>query len=493
MPNISALIRGFANKSNNSSDRNQIMKLVVILTCFLFNLSLNGQISLIEFQELFLNNSKQSISLRYKKELINRNYKSSMNSLSPTMLFSLTPQYSKTISPITQPDGTIKDLGIHNISIAPTLTTTIPIWITGGSLSITNSLRYYRNINPQNTYSTYSMNYYYLSLSQPLSFYSSDKWNRKSAIAGHKMSKYQNSQENLHLKSLATSFFFNFLSLNNEIECIKSQLALSDTIITILDARYAVGNILSFELDEGKLYRRNKEISYKNLLIKKEFLINKLLNYFDSNIPDITLLEKPKFPQIDSDTTELRIRLKKKQEWQSRISTISSEYAIAEAKSKKRILPTLQVGIGNNGVGASLAETKENRSLSYNISLSFSIPILDIKEYDNQLKIAYIERDIKRIEEQIKYNNELIDLNETIQLLDEEYANYIFLNDAITEHEKKIKVYVELLSKGNVLFQDYAKILESIYSLYKSRIASLQKAYEYMDKIDELTFFDDTL
>lgn len=91
----------------------------------------------------------------------------------------------------------------------------------------------------------------------------------------------------------------------------------------------------------------------------------------------------------------------------------------------------------NNGVGASLAETKANRSLSYNISLSFSIPILDIKEYDNQLKIAYIERDIKRIEEQIKYNNELIDLNETIQLLDEEYANYIFLNDAINEHEKK--------------------------------------------------------
>lgn len=270
-------------------------------------------------------------------------------------------------------------------------------------------------------------------------------------------------------------------------------MALSDTIIAILDARYAAGDILSFELDEGKLYKRNKEISYKNLLIKKEFLINKLLNYFDSNIPDINLLEKPKFPQIDSDTTELRIRLKKKQEWQSRISTISSEYAIAEAKSKKRILPTLQVGIGNNGVGASLAETKENRSLSYNISLSFSIPILDIKEYDNQLKIAYIERDIKRIEEQIKYNNELIDLNETIQLLDEEYANYIFLNDAITEHEKKIKVYVELLSKGNVLFQDYAKILESIYSLYKSKIASLQKAYEYMDKIDELTFFDDTL
>lgn len=146
------------------------LKLVVILTYLLFNLSLNGQITLTEFQEMFLNNSKQSTSIRYKKELINRNYKSSMNTLNPTIMFSLSPQYSKSISPITQPDGTIKDLGIHNISIAPTLTTTIPIWITGGTLSITNSLRYYRNINPQNAYSNYSLNYYYISFSQPLSF-----------------------------------------------------------------------------------------------------------------------------------------------------------------------------------------------------------------------------------------------------------------------------------------------------------------------------------
>lgn len=164
------------------------LKLGAIFACLLINFSLYGQISLTEFQNLFLNNSKQSISIRYKKELINRNYKSSMNTLKPTMSFSLSPQYSKTISPITQPDGTIKDMGIHNISIAPTLTTTIPIWMTGGSLSISNSLRYYRNINPQNTYSNYSLNYYYLSLNQPLSFYSSDKWNRESTIAGHKMS-----------------------------------------------------------------------------------------------------------------------------------------------------------------------------------------------------------------------------------------------------------------------------------------------------------------
>ena len=469
------------------------LKLVGILASLLFSSSLNGQVSLNEFQKLFLNKSKQAIAIRYKKELTNRNFKSSMNSLKPTMLFSISPQYSKTISPITQPDGTIKDMGIHNISIAPTLTTTIPIWITGGSLSITNSLRYYRNINPQNTYSNYSLNYYYLSLSQPLSFYSSDKWNRKSAIAGHSMSKYQNSQENLHLKSFATSFFFNFLSLNNEIECIQSQLALSDTIIAILNTRYAAGDILPFELDEGKLYRRNKGILYRNLLIKKESLINKLSNYFDGDNLVVDLLEQPDFPPINRDTTELRIQLRKKQEWQSRVSNISTEYAIAEAKSKKRILPTLQVGIGNNGVGSSLAETKANRSISYNVSLSFSIPILDIKEYDNQLKIAYIERDLKRIDEQIKYNNELIDLNETIQLLEEEYANYIFLRDAINEHEKKIKVYVELLSTGSVLFQDYEKILESIYRLYKSRIESLQKAYEYIDKIEELTLFDDSL
>lgn len=164
-------------------------------------------------------------------------------------------------------------------------------------------------------------------------------------------------------------------------------------------------------------------------------------------------MEQPDFPPINRDTTELRIQLRKKQEWQSRVSNISTEYAIAEAKSKKRILPTLQVGIGNNGVGSSLAETKANRSISYNVSLSFSIPILDIKEYDNQLKIAYIERDLKRIDEQIKYNNELIDLNETIQLLEEEYANYIFLRDAINEHEKKLRYMLNCFPQGAFCFR----------------------------------------
>lgn len=54
------------------------LKLGAIFACLLIKFSLYGQIYLTEFQNLFLNNSKQSISIRYKKELINRNYKSSL-------------------------------------------------------------------------------------------------------------------------------------------------------------------------------------------------------------------------------------------------------------------------------------------------------------------------------------------------------------------------------------------------------------------------------
>lgn len=107
------------------------------------------------------------------------NYQIAMYSTMPTLKFSIAPQYSHAISLITQPDGSMQNEDVNNFSLAPILTFSTPIPFTGGTLSISSNFNFYQYKNTNITNKNYSMNMYYINISQPLNFFNIQGWSRK--------------------------------------------------------------------------------------------------------------------------------------------------------------------------------------------------------------------------------------------------------------------------------------------------------------------------
>lgn len=65
--------------------------------------------------------------------------------------------------------------------------TSIPLSLTGGNISISQSVNYYRYINRNSSYENFGVNLYQVSYSQPLSFFRRNKFIKQTAISNYKL------------------------------------------------------------------------------------------------------------------------------------------------------------------------------------------------------------------------------------------------------------------------------------------------------------------
>ena len=189
---------------------------IVALACFVIlnSAKLYGQIelSLDEFLSLALGDKSEIRRMIDFQSAINQfDYSLSYSSFLPSVSMSLNgPTYSKTISPITQPDGSVCYRRVNNMNESLSISLSVPVNPTGGSLSLQSNVSAYEHFSDGETTLSISMNYYRLSLSQPLNFYSENKWNKK-------LLKYSNQQKEIEIKDAYS---------DELLECMRSYFAM---------------------------------------------------------------------------------------------------------------------------------------------------------------------------------------------------------------------------------------------------------------------------
>ncbi len=470
---------------------NPLTSVVSIIVLLSVNVNIYGQLSLADFQSCMLSKVENNRIISIKKDLNLRNYSSSARNYAPKFSFNLSPQYSETLSPITQPDGTLKDYNVHTFSVAPSFSANFPIIFSGGTISISNSLNFYRNINGINSYSNYNANIFQIGISQPLSFYSSYKWGKKSAKASYDINLIETVRDYLKLRDTATGLYFQCLILMTNISNLEKQINQSDTIIAILSNLYEAGKVLNTEVNEAKIDKKRKNLHLRKLNIQKRALLEDIIANMGIDVKMYNL----QYPYLEKQFCELNERemfdiLRLKQKYIRDRSNISYEYSIAEAKNKKRILPSIQAGIGNNGSGSNLPEVWDKRRLNYNISLSFSIPISDIYENDNKLRIAQLNYEQKMIQDDKLEAKEEIRLKEILALLKESYVNIAVLIDTRNLYEEERKIAYNLLCAGKSLYDNYAKIQNRLLENENEIVSTIRDAYNYLYDIESLLLYD---
>jgi outer membrane protein len=373
------------------------MKSLIILLSFTFipktifaksdPLTINGII------DIALNQSINSDMNRIQEELNDRQYKSIINSLKPTLSFDFSgPSYTHSISPITQPDGTIKYHDVNGLTVAPSLSFSMPVLLTGGTLSIQQNLNYYQTRNYGITNKNYSANIYGISFSQPLNFYKSYKWQKKVAITSLSVEQMGTVEQNVSIKQDVAKLFFNIISTKSQIDTYLFEKSSLQNLLIQYENLYKQQKVLQTDVQDIKikiLQLENNIESSKSDLSEAKMKLNAYLNG-KININKYDMICPPILYFLIDDSLAFHL-LKKKEDINEKAIKASHESSIAQAKGQKGITASINMGMGMNSTSDKISNIWRSKLSNQNISLTISIPILGEEEKDNQYKIERLK------------------------------------------------------------------------------------------------------
>ena len=413
-----------------------------------------------------------------------------MHNYAYSLSLTLQPQYSHSISPITQPNGSVINHNITSQSISPSLSYSTPVAFTGGTFSLSSNLNYYSSKNGDFHNSSYSTNLFHVNYSQPIQFYNNIKWSKKNTKANYILSEYENITTFIKLKSKLCNYYLDALKDQFLIYSLNQQIKSLDTLVTIYKEQYQQGKIIKVELDE-LLFSQMDAIDKKELYQSRlKYSIRELNNQLNNIIIiDTTNLRMPaNLNYIESQIANTV--LKRKQEEYNNIAQIPWKKRVLETKHNRGIQMSINTGIGLNSSSETLSEIFNKKSPNVNISINAKIPISDFKERENQYQLAKLEWKQYQLKTDIK---ECEEENELEQLI----SNYNYLINNINYLEQKdihlheeLNIKLQLLKSRKILFDEYNRSFQKIQNNINDRVASLNNLYSTLYRIELLTLFD---
>ena len=166
--------------------------IIYSLTFLLFYSSLYSQnIKILEIEksiDLLEINSEEFKQINRNLKIDTLRYKIYKNIFLPKVNLSLSiPSYNKSINSITLPNGDNKFIEQSQTNSNSIITITQPITLTGGDITVNSSINRIDNLS--NKTSSYSSNWFNVTLNQPINGFNQYKWYKKINEAQFKKSK----------------------------------------------------------------------------------------------------------------------------------------------------------------------------------------------------------------------------------------------------------------------------------------------------------------
>lgn len=450
-----------------------------------------SQITLDEFIDLALSESNH-MRIRNIQHKINENsFKTKMHMLKPSISFNVNPSYNQSITGITQPDGSIVNHNISNLSFSPGISAKIPLSFSGGSISVSSSLGFYRNINPTNTYTNFTSNFYHIGISQPLSFFKKDRLRKTEAEARLNLDNLTDVSEMLKLKKNCVIQFLKFYKIYRNLQLLNKRNESFSRLIDIYNRLDSFHKVLPHEVMELKLSKLSIENNMASLrsnliIISSEMttLVGKSIN-----ITELTPLLSYN-PYLLPDSCQLLERCSYIDSIYYQLNKIPYENNIRDANNNRKLYPTINMGIGSNSSASEISLLWKNRKPSYNISLGFSIPISDLGNNNRNYNTAVLnlekfklqhDTDVKsKLNKATNIYNNLISARRTLSYSMELSTHY---NSIL--HNKET-----LLKASKISFMEYENSFNKYQMSELDTIDALSTIYEAFCELEILTLYD---
>jgi outer membrane protein TolC len=339
-----------------------------------------GVLSLQESIEIAQENSPVAKANQYSLISSQWAYNSFKADLYPSLsLNGDAPNFNKSIFTNRLDDGTLSFASQRQSDASTTISIDQNILPTGGRLSLSSGITRLGIFAGENTYRWQSTPLV-VGLVQPLFQFNNLKWRNRLEPLRYEIAQKEFVEEMEALSVQVAGNFFDIFLARINVENAEFNVARNDSIYTISQGRYRVGNIAENDLLQTELALRNAESSLTRSRIDYQRALNnfKILLGYPTDV-ELELEAPDDLPDIDVDI-ELAKTLAYENNSEAlsyRFNEIVADRDFSQAKNEAGFSATLQANYGLNQTSTDFKDLYNNPQNRQFFTLGFNIPIFN--------------------------------------------------------------------------------------------------------------------
>lgn len=408
------------------------------------------------------------------------------------MLSGTIPQYTRSIDPITQPDGTQAFVSRQLSTSLSGLYLEQGVAATGTRISVGSQLQRIDLFGNQRT-TTFATNPLQMRIEQPFFVFNPLKWDRKiqPLYFEGSLRQYNEDIENAALQS--SNLFFDLLLAQISLEIAQKNQANNDTIFRIGQGRYQLGKIAENDLLQLELNLINAQQQVKRARLDLETRTLSL-NIFIGNQDHgkIALVEPNEIPTllIPTEVALDQARANRPVFIAFQRRRIEAERDVAKAKADNGLDIFLNASFGLTQTSADFNQSYANPRDQQGVSVTFSIPVLDWGRRQANIKSAQANQELinNTVQlEEINFEQQVLTLVKQFELLQSQLVSAIRA-DQIAQKKYDIAQNRYLVNKINVTDLNIA--LQEKDSAKRSYLQAMREYWNAYYQLRVLTLFD---
>lgn len=401
------------------------------------------------------------------------------------------PNFNRSVTPITQEDGSTQYRSVFNSNSDVSLNLEQQIGLTGGTIFLSSTVNRFDDFE-RNTF-RYGGDPLSVGFIQPLFSFNSLKWDREIEPLRYEESKREFVEEFEQISKDVATRFFNLLSAQVSLEIAHKNLGNNDTIYKIAQGRYELGKIPENELLQLELSLMNSRQAVAQASLDLETTSLALKAFLGlRNDEELNLIVPESVPYFDIDPDlALKEALNNRQEaigFKRRLLEADREVDRAQGETGLNMNLYGSFGLTNQAERLpAIYQTPENQQ---RIQLGFTIPIVDWGRQKSRVKTA--EANYQLVEytveqEKVNFEQEVYTQVRTLEMLRDQVA--------ITEKADDISQRRYTIAKnryliGKISITDLSIALTEKDQAKRDYINSLGNFWQAYYNLRQLTLYD---
>lgn len=401
------------------------------------------------------------------------------------------PDFSRTISPVIQPDGTtaFRQVAINNASL--NLNLSQDIGLTGGQVFVTSQVQRFDDFDRKQK--SYNSNPAIIGIYQPLFGYNALAWNRKIEPLRYEESQKQFSEDRESISLIATQYFFDLLQQQVNAAIEARNLANNETLYKIAEEKYRLGKISQNDLLQLKLSLINAQSALAQADLDAKTTSLKLRNYigYTDNEP-IELAMPTNIPAllIDEEIALAEARQNRKELVAFKRKLLQAEQKIAQARGNNGLNANLYATYGLTNQAQNFMESYVRPIDQQRVKIGFDIPIVDWGKQKSVIKTAQINQKLTQYtveQENVAFEQAIITQVNQFQTL-RDRLRLSAEADAIAQQRYEITQKIYLIGKISITDLNIASNEKD--QAKRTYLTSLRNFWEAYYNLRQLTLYD---
>jgi outer membrane protein TolC len=355
--------------------------LLLLLTGF-FKIQAQETNSVVTLEQVIAQAQKNSLTFRQAETSRETSYwqwRTYLADYKPTLSLAGTlPDFSRSINPVTQPDGTtdFKQVSINNALLD--LGISQSIGLTGGQVFVNSQLQRFDDFNASAT--RYNSNPALIGFSQPLFRFNKLTWARKIEPLRYAESQKRFVEDREVIAQDITRLYFDLLLQQVNQSIATKNRTNTEDIIRIAEEKFKLGKISKNDVLQLRLSLLNSQIAQAeaDLAVKNATLA--LNNYLGETAAKPLQLAVPgNLPilQVTEDEALAQARQNRKESIAFKRTLLQAERDLAEARQSNGFNATMFATFGLTNQATNLVDSYGNPENQQRVRIGFELPIMD--------------------------------------------------------------------------------------------------------------------